>query len=922
MSKETTPTTSESWNPTYSHENGLTPIEGLKVDDTYAFISEDLVDSVFVINPNAPLITESADAPKPASETETPKSDSSNAKTAESNKGGAKKSTSAQSPAAKESTATYTTAVTTSSEKTPNLSRTEKLRNWASNKLARAAMFLERMTPTKKEGRIGKALSKASANLLKWAHKSDASASTGESTEQPTEPIATKPIDAKNKDKKRNGQFAKLGKIATGGNSTEQQPDDGKRGVKAFFNRAKNNVEQESKGKNLKRNVGHSAVVAATLAGVSALAFLGPNYLEAKEARIQAQAQGRLYEYENTAIAQAVEVKGISKVVSAAGGNGEARPSAKLKNEQLEQGVYVNEVVYDANMGLDGSGPVHAQHSAQDGARGFLGDAMEAKKHNLDWQGVAYSWGNIPLAQAYYDAYHNDPALYAKMSENPPIMYGGPFGRGGFTGPYAKIATSLFGVNPDIAKTLPKGTTFVYSDRDPYATSGDGSQPLTNLFNLAMIPLGSHNQQNIDAAYITVEDADGNFHKITYFDAAAALGITGAGKDEINIAINKLFPVNTDPNSKERPRADVIGAIFYGAKGIDRMIDPTGNVRIFEMIQAQIPMEWKKLLDNGMNGINDAASAVLDAVNNPTPENIQKAFNEVLRVIGTTVSDLQAAMNRNLTTDVKNGGITVVSQLLSESLNLDYNTVRANISGFVNNMEQGAEEYKAKYMAAQAQAQQANAQAQARAQMQQQVQAQVQGQQQAAPTFSTDTGAVSRVPQYNAPVVPQAPANTGPMPKATVNTPSSAPAAVVEQAPVARQAESAPVQQQAPAVVNPVESAPVAPAPVEAAAPAPAPAAPAEPAPQAPVQQAPAAPVEVAPAPAPVEPAAPAPAPVESAPAAPVMPAAPVEAAPAPAPVAQSSQPAPASSSPSSVLENTVQLPSAGASSASAEPIG
>lgn len=851
MSKETTPTTTEQWIADYSHANGLTPLAGHSIDSTYAFIGEDLVDSRMVINPFATLATEGSSAEVPAANDAEPQVG------AESTTDTEEAPATGQTQSTTEATQPQTAAVATETLRTPG--KKDTLRSRMSAKLG---LLVERLMASRKEGRVKRGLSNAADKLFTYASKKSRSTTESKTTDSATSQEAQTAVfretiraEREQKDDSSRRRTSMMGKIATWWKDkpTRQKEvvDDEKDG---YFARVGNRLRNRETTKgDVVRRMGTTAVMAAGLIGVSTAAFLGPNYMDAKEARTQAQAQGRYYEYENTAIAQAVEVKGISKIVSAGGGNGENRPSAQLKNEQIEQGVYVNEVVYDANMGLDGSGPAHAQRSAADGARGYLEDASTANKYGLEWQGVAYSWGNVALAQAYHDAYYNDPALYAKMSETPPIMYNGPFGGGGFDGRFGKIARAMFGVDENVGKTLPKGTTFVYGERDPYATSGDGQQPLTAGFNLMMIGLGAHEQADIDKAYIRIEDDEGNFHMISRFDFAERIGITGAGNAEINAAVNKLFPINHDPDSKIRPKADVIGAMLMGARGLDKMIDPSGNVRIFEMIQAQIPMEWKKLLDNGVNGLNDSVVAVMDAVNNPTPENIQKAFNEVLKTIGAVVGDLQAAMNRNLTTDIQNGGVTVVSQLVSESTGLDYNTVHRQFTGIANQLQQGAESYTAQMQQSWAQQQAAQAQARQSATINSNDTSQVASiPNLSAPSVTINNVPVVSVPEANSSVAPNIyniPAPEAKPPKATVTAPAEATPPPVE---VVAPAEAAPAQAPAPA--------PVAPAPVEQSAPmAPAPApveAPAPPAPvEAPVQP---APVEVAPQPAP----APAPAPV------------------------------------------------------------
>lgn len=835
MSKETTPTTTEQWIADYSHANGLTPRAGHSIDSTYAFLSEDLVDSRMVINPYATLVTEGI-------HTEAPASDATDSQAATESATDAPEETAKGDQAPDESaTAPQTVAAPTETLRTPG--KKDTLRSRISAKLGRLA---ERLMANKKEGRVKRGLSDAANKLFTYASKTSRAPKNNQTTDPASNEQAqtavfreTARAEREQKNKSRNGLFSKMGGVAR--RWWKRTPDAP----------TKANSTPEVTKKDVKKGAwGVGAVAVAAAAAV----LVGP-FGQKAEAIQDAKDNDRLYSYDNAAVVHAVEVhKNVNKTVTVVGGNYQDVPDAEFVEANLEQGVNVQALQYDANMGLDGSGPGRAQHSAVDGSVGLRQAAERQIANGQEWQAASYSWGNTIVAQAYYDAKMTNPELYRQMSEAPPVMYNGPFGGGGFDGPYGKIAMAMFGVNPEIRNALPKGTTFVYGERDPFSTSTYGNQPLTSGFNALLTAVGSHERREIDEAYITIEDDEGNFHKIAPFDAAAALGITGAGNAEINDAINKLFPINHDPDSTVRPKADVIGAILSGAKGLDRMIDPTGNVRVFEMIQAQIPMEWKKLLDNGVNGLNDSVAAVMEAVNNPTPENIQKAFNMVLQTIGTAVGDLQSAMNRNLTTDIQNGGVTVVSQLVSESTGLDYNMVHRQFTGMANQLQQGAEAYKAQMQQAWAQQQAAQVQARQSATINSNDTTLITNiPNPAAPSVTLNNGPVASVPEANSSVVPNVhniPAPEVKPPKATVTAPAEAAPPVVE---VATPAEAAPVQQ---------APAPVAPAPVEQSAPmAPAPAPVEAPAPPAPIE-APAqpAPVEVAPQPAPAP--APAPAPV------------------------------------------------------------
>lgn len=458
-------------------------------------------------------------------------------------------------------------------------------------------------------------------------------------------------------------------------NLPTRQPEvvdnEGDKLFKRIGNRLKN-IEVTKKG--ITRGIG-----ALALAGVAATGASG--LLAAKEAKDR-------YNMTYAGITYAIEQhRNINTTAIAVGGNTQWTPPQELVDKALDMGVNVEGLDWISEMGPL-AGTVDSRVSLNDGS-----SALENRFRQLDAAGqntevFAYSWGTVAAAQAYHDIKVSDPELYSRLK--PPVLYGAPVGpNGAFNGPFGPISMTVLGVDPAILNDLPKGTTFVYSERDPYATSGPGQQPLTDAFNLAMMQFGSHGIQEGND-YITIEDSDGNFHKIYRFDAARALGVWGGGNEELNKAINALFPVNNDPDSTERPRADVVAAIFYGAQTIDRIIDPSGNFTLFQDIQAQLPDEWKKLLDDGVNGINDATMAVMNAVNNPTPENINAAFNAVMTVIGQVSGDFNAAVARDPGVDFKTGAVTVITEQIVKYTGLDYDTVHQQLSTFADSIEQAA----------------------------------------------------------------------------------------------------------------------------------------------------------------------------------------------------------------------------------------
>jgi hypothetical protein len=675
------------------------------------------------------------------------------------------------------------------------------------------ASRLEKSSKNRKEGRIKSALTAAASKLFKFADKK----------------IQVNGIDSEKTNEARKSLRVKLGDLAItrwwnglSRNSKDSRDQDGDGFLKRIGNRLK-------KPDITRRQIGAAALVGAVSTGVFAGTAMAYGEKEQRN------------NYEYAGVTYGIEKHdNVDKTVLVMGGNYENRPSPELIDEALEQGVNIEGVDWIAQMGPL-AGTVDSRISLNDGASTLQQRMSKLAEYGQDTQVISYSWGTVATAEAYHRIKQSDPELYNKLQ--PPVLYGSPFGKGAFEGPYANIAMGVLGVNPEIAKSLPKGTTFVYSERDPYATSGPNSLPLSALFNIAMIQKGSHGIQEGND-FITIEDEDGNYHQIHRFDAAAALGVTGAGNEELNIAINKLFPMNNDPNSTEKPRADAIGAVFYGAKAIDKMIDPTGNFKLFEKIQAEVPEEWMRLLDNSVNGFNDASLAIMEATNNPTPENVHKAFNAVMSTIGTVNNDLKNALERDMGEDFKNGGVNVASQLISEHFNLDYNTVHRDLSAFANYVEKQAKVI----------VEQAKAEARARA-----------SEQQMTTIHSTDTSRIATPPRlnnpsftvnvnpaptpttprtsHNNPVQTSAPTrNTEPLaPRATVSAPAApAPAPVQTQRTQSQRSPETPI-----AVPEAPVAPPPAPAPAEVATPPTPPSAPVEAAPPPPViQEAPVAPAE------------------------------------------------------------------------------
>lgn len=664
-----------------------------------------------------------------------------------------------------------------------------------------------------------------------------------------------------------------------------------------LFKRIGNRLKSfEVTKRGIKQGIGALALVGVAATGASGL-------LAAKEAKDR-------YNMTYAGVTYAIEQhRNVDTTAIAVGGNMQWTPPQELVDKALDMGINVEGLDWISEMGPL-AGTVDSRVSLNDGS-----SALENRFRQLDAAGqntevFAYSWGTVAAAQAYHDIKVSDPELYSRLK--PPVLYGAPVGPNGvFNGPFGPIAMTVLGIDPAILNDLPKGTTFVYSERDPYATSGPGQQPLTDAFNLAMMAFGSHGIQE-GSDYVTIEDNNGNFHKIHRFDAATALGVWGAGNEELNKAINALFPVNNDPDSTERPKADVIAAIFYGAQTIDRIIDPSGNFTLFQDIQAQLPDEWKKLLDDGVNGINDATMAVMNAVNNPTPENINAAFNAVMATIGQVSSDFNAAVARDPGVDFKTGTVNVIAQEIAKYTGLDYDTVRQQVSSFADNIEQAAVAMvtnATNYVQTQAKVRQNSTIASAVTSYAQNL-VETSSATNAYTTTSSSLGSTSRVSQAavssntgGSSVILNVPkASVGELSSVTTQTAQETAAATASSvatqnrstytAPVQVAVPRATVQEQAstPAAVTETQATtPVQQQSVETAAAVPAPApvidlAPAAPAPVAVPESAPPAVAEATPVPAAAAPVAPAPAATPDVPPAPAPAASAEMAPPAPAP--------------------------------------
>lgn len=379
------------------------------------------------------------------------------------------------------------------------------------------------------------------------------------------------------------------------------------------------------------------------------------------------------------------EHKNIDTTLIEVGGNYQnTPPSDEMRAKGYANGMNIEGLNYIAQMGPV-AGEVPAPVSIEDGASALVAryDELHAKGQKVDF--LSYSWGTVVTAEGLNRIKERNGGVWPEdILENPPTFIAYPGANGGaFQGPFGKIAMGVLGVNPNHLE-LPPGSTVVYTDHDPYATSGPGQAPLTDLFDVFMIAKGSHEipDQN-DPNFVIIKDENGVYHKIYRFDAAKALGITGAGHDELNKAIEAIFPHNLDPDSKTMPKADAIAAMFYGAQALDRMVDGgTGQFTLFEDIQAQLPPEWKQLIGDGVDGINSSTAAVMDCFNTGDPVKCKVAFDTVMDTVHKVLGDFNAAMGRDMTSDIKSGGINVAAKNIAQYTGLDYNMVHQQLSNF------------------------------------------------------------------------------------------------------------------------------------------------------------------------------------------------------------------------------------------------
>lgn len=615
----------------------------------------------------------------------------------------------------------------------------------------------------------------------------------------------------------------------------------------------------------------------------------------------------------------------MSQTVFVAGGagNGNNAPIKQILEGGLANGIHTEQITHAGQIGPF-VGQLTMEQTVQDGARNNYGRVLRALDDgpvNL----AGFSEGASVNRQIAWDIY-NELGYWPeglKITEVDGPNHPGSIFYSKYTHGITGAILDQAGIDRDT--TYPPGANveYVYFGDDAWAGNGN-ENPLTFIKNLVELGAGAHDipdltDPHFDEKYtlVRMQDGDGRWHNVIVrkvdpiIDAIQRAGIHVMDPETATKAINAFFPQNYDPNSTEPPRADVRAGLQYAAEALNAQF----NTTIFTDIVANLPDDLKQFLDDGWNGINTMADAIMTAANNPTPENIANALNVVKNQWYKIFGDGQQVLD-NASGDTKQTIVETVRAQLLKATGIDFGT---QLNQLADGIEQFANDLIAKTAqniqeaTAQAKAQQNFSIADAVKKYSAHVEATAKAA--AATVTSSSLGSTSQVSQVNVSPntnagsnvlinIPKASVNesssaaqasqgtsTGSapvstqntyqapsqvlVPRATVQEQASAPAAPVVEAQTAAPAEqpaapanislpAAPVVDAAPVAPAPVaapEAALPAPAPVEAPAPAPAPAPVAEVAPPAP---APLAPPEAAPpAPAPVEAPAPAPAPVD-----------------------------------------------------------
>lgn len=358
------------------------------------------------------------------------------------------------------------------------------------------------------------------------------------------------------------------------------------------------------------------------------------------------------------------------------GGNGQVvGPIHEVDMKGYAPGSRDEALEWDADMGI-GNGR-SSEHSIEQGSAVSMAKYREAQARGEHANFSYYSFGTYAGQDFAWDVYRQNGN---KWPDDLTIdLIGGPQTAEGIgRSPFGKVGMGLIGLRNDEGdRALPPGAKvrMFYNDRDPYASGGNESA-LSLLYSIAGIGNGTHevpDRNDPNVTWTMYKDANGIEHWVAHrknewvIDAIERSGIKIMDTHSANEAIRALFPRNDNPNAPP-PEADVRLALTLGARALDRQIDPTGNTKIFETIVENMPEPWKQLMNDSWNGINHIADAVARAAADPSPQNIQHAFNTVMSEIGKIMGGVNQSLNgKPVDQNIKEWTVGSITQIVKDT---------------------------------------------------------------------------------------------------------------------------------------------------------------------------------------------------------------------------------------------------------------
>jgi hypothetical protein len=357
------------------------------------------------------------------------------------------------------------------------------------------------------------------------------------------------------------------------------------------------------------------------------------------------------------------------------GGNGEVSADPRYYDGRgYMPGNRDGNIVYSADMGI-GNGR-DSDTSIEEGSAKLVDQYYANKGRGEHTHITAYSFGTYSAQDAAW-------RIYAENGNKWPddvtidLIGGAQTDESIGKGPFGKVGMGLIGLrNSEHDRAIPPGAKvrMFYNDRDPYASGGNESG-LSLLYSIAGIGYGTHevpDRNDPNVTWTMRKDANGVEHWIAHrknewvIDALERAGIKIMDTHSANEAIRALFPRNDDPNAPP-PEADVRKALTLGARALDRQIDPSGNTKIFETVVENMPEPWKVLMNDGWNGINRAADAIARAAADPSPQNIQHAFNVTMSEIGKFMGGVQQIMGNQPEQSVKTWTVSSIGDIVKDT---------------------------------------------------------------------------------------------------------------------------------------------------------------------------------------------------------------------------------------------------------------